>query len=31
MKKILGAHDFTKEYPPSAKVFEALKEAFLIA
>ena len=28
MKKILGNHDFAREYPPSTRVFDALKEAF---
>jgi serine/threonine protein phosphatase PrpC len=31
MKKLLGSHDFSKEYPPSSRVFDALKEAFLTA
>jgi hypothetical protein len=31
MKKMLGSHDFTKDYPSSPKVFEALKEAFTIS
>lgn len=31
MKKNLGSHDFTKEYPPSPLVFQSLKEAFDIS
>ena len=31
MKKNLGSHDFSKEYPPSQKVFDSLKEAFNIS
>merc|ERR1711981_372992 len=29
MKKQLGSHDFSKEYPPSQKIFDALLEAFV--
>lgn len=31
MKKHLGTHDFSKEYPPSSKVFDSLLEAFHIS
>jgi len=31
MKKQLGGHDFSKEYPQSQKVFDALEEAFQIS
>jgi hypothetical protein len=31
MKKNLGHHDFSKEYPESKTVFHALKEAFHIS
>lgn len=30
MKKNLGGHDF-KEYPPSEKIFQSLKQAFEIS
>lgn len=31
MKKQLGSHDFSKDYPPSQKVYDALLEAFIIS
>jgi hypothetical protein len=31
MKKQLGSHDFSKDYPSSQKVFDALNEAFTIS
>mmetsp|Transcript_3026 Transcript_3026/g.5108 ORF Transcript_3026/g.5108 Transcript_3026/m.5108 type:complete len:239 (-) Transcript_3026:430-1146(-) len=31
MKKNLGGHDFTKEYPPSSVVYSSMREAFHIS
>mmetsp|Transcript_5104 Transcript_5104/g.7774 ORF Transcript_5104/g.7774 Transcript_5104/m.7774 type:complete len:89 (-) Transcript_5104:501-767(-) len=31
MKKNLGTHDFTKEYPNPAQVYSSLKAAFVIS
>lgn len=31
MKQHVGSHDFSKDYPPTQKVFDALNEAFQIS